>query len=350
MSEPSTQSEGANAGQAIPRSVFDTSILPQLSAFEDWQEQLEPICEARLSKSSDMDFHARVESVVLDKIVIGDMQLTPQAFDRSRFCIARHGVEHYVLHFFKRGRLVCRNTETGNRLEPGDMLVADMAHPQRMVLTDIDFLHVAVPRPLLAPLLIEPDAYPIRHIRGDNILVKMLHDQMYSLVSYAHQISVSQAQALMPAILQLSAAAINGMVGERTADGVRQSLTQAIRRHVSIHALDPDLSPQRIAAQFGISRRKLSYLFQEDGGVSTYMQNERLRLACQALMDPAQRGRTIGEIAQAHGFSHRTSFIRAFERVYNLTPSQQRALATDRRRTGAGTTVEPAPFRWIDIP
>ncbi|WP_404401920.1 helix-turn-helix domain-containing protein [Pelagibacterium halotolerans] len=349
MSEPTIQREDVNAGRVIPRSVFDTAILPQRTAVENWQEQLEPICEARLSKDSDIDFHARVESFVLDKIAIGDMQITAQAFDRSRFCIARHNVEHYVLHFFRSGRLVCRNTETGSRLEPGDMLVADMTHPQRMALTDIDFLHVAIPRPLLAPLLIEPDAYPIRHIRGDNILVKMLHDQMYSLVSHAHRITVTQAQALMPAVLQLSAAAINGMIAERTADGVHQSLMQAIRRHISSHALDRDLSPQKIAAHFGISRRKLSYLFQEDGGIATHIQNERLRLARQALMDPAQRGRTIGEIAEAHGFSHRTSFIRAFERVYDLTPSQQRALASVRLQARTAVPADHAPFRWVGL-
>lgn len=333
--------------QAVPRSVFDTSALSRREAFDIWQEHLEPICEARIAGNRDEDFRARVESIVLDKIVIGDMQFTSQSFDRSRFCIARHGVDHYVLHFFRKGRMICRTTETGNTLEPGDMLVADMTHSHRMALTDMDALHVAVPRNLLAPMLVEPDAYAMRHIRGDNILVKMLHEQMYSLLSHARQISVEQARALTPALLELAAAAINGSVGERTADGVAQSLKRSIRHHIGVHALEADLSPARIAGHFGISLRKLSYLFQEDGGIATHIQNERLRLARQALMDPAQRGRTVAEIAQAHGFAHRTSFIRAFERVYSLTPSQQRTLAAERRRSGAADMVEHAPFRWI---
>lgn len=66
-------------------------------------------------------------------------------------------------------------------------------------------------------------------------------------------------------------------------------------------------------------------------------------------MDPTQRGRTIAEIAQAHGFPHRTSFIRAFERVYDLTPSQQRALASEKHRTDKGSAEEHAPFRWVDL-
>lgn len=265
MSDPAIQSERVNVVRAVPRSLFNTANLPQRAAIENWQQQLEPICEARIGKDRGIDFHANVESFVLDKIAIGDMQITAQAFDRSRFLIARHNVQHYVLHFFRSGRLVCRNTETGSRLEPGDMLMADMTHPQRMALTDIDFLHVAIPRPLLAPLLIEPDAYPIRHIRGDNILVKMLHDQMYSLVSNAHRITVTQAQALMPAVLQLSAAAINGMVAEQTVDGVHQSLLHAIRRHISSQALDPNLHLRQlprisasVGANYPISSRKMA--------------------------------------------------------------------------------------------
>lgn len=78
---------------------------------------------------------------------------------------------------------------------------------------------------------------------------------MYSLASYFGCINVGQARALMPAILQLSAAAINGAVCERTANGVDQSLKRAIRNHVGAHALDLNLSPGTIAGHFGISRR-----------------------------------------------------------------------------------------------
>lgn len=84
--------------------------------------------------------------------------------------------------------------------------------------------------------------------------------------------------------------------------------------------------------------------------MATHIQSERLRLARKTLMDPAQRGRTIGEIAQAHGFAHRTSFIRAFERAYRVSPSQQRMLASHRIREGGSAAADHAPFRWIEIP
>lgn len=332
--------------QPVSRSVFDTGGLPKREALECWREQLEQIAEPRFMKESEDDFHARVETVIVDKLVIGDTQITTQGFERSRFCIARHGVDHYVLHFFRNGRLICRQTETGSTLRPGDLLVADMTHPQRIALVDMDALHVAVPRPVLAPLLLEPDAYALRYIPGDNVLVQLLHDHMFSLVAHAPRMTVQQAQALMPSVLDLAAAAINGAVGERTVDGVGQSLTRAVRHHIGTHTLDPELTPANIAAHFGISPRKLSYLFQEDGGVATYIQHERLRLARVALMDPAQRSRTIGEIAEAHGFSHRTSFIRAFERAFDLTPGQQRALASQRRSIEPSAGEEPAPYRW----
>lgn len=347
MSDHAHESGKTTIRQAVPRSSFDTRGLSSPKAFARWQEQLEHIAEVRLPKDVDNSFYARSQAVVLDKLVLGDFHTVSQFYDRSRFRIARDSVDHYMLHFFNKGRLICRETGAGSQIKRGDMMVTDLADPAMAALEDLDSLFLVVPRALLAPMLAEPDAPVIRHFSGDGVLVRLLYEHMHALFSQAHHMSVQEARALVPAVLELSAAAINGTAGEQTARGVASSLVQAIHRHVSVHALDPGLSPDRIAAHFGISPRKLSYLFKEEGGIAAHIQQERLRLARLALMDPTQRDKTIAEIAEAHGFSHRTSFIRAFERIYSLTPGQQRALASGRREDDANDMPRPSPFKWI---
>lgn len=77
MSESTTEIDRAEVGAPIPRSVFDSSRLTLGNAFESWREHLEPICEPRLAGSDSGHFHARVDSIVLDKIVLGEMRITP---------------------------------------------------------------------------------------------------------------------------------------------------------------------------------------------------------------------------------------------------------------------------------
>ncbi|MFC6486378.1 helix-turn-helix domain-containing protein [Nitratireductor sp. GCM10026969] len=346
MSTRADESGKAMVGSAVLRSIFDSSGIPPREAFALWQEQLDHLAEARLVKEPE-GFHARAEAVVLDRLVVGSIQNTAYAYDRSRFRIARDGIDHYMLQFYKKGRMICRITGTGEAIKPGDMILADMANPESVVILDIDVVNLVVPRALLAPLLVEPDAHGLRHFSGNDVLVKLLFDHVTALYAQSHHIAVEQAVALVPSLLELSAAAINGAVGDETRQGVSSALRQAICRYIGDHALEFGLSPQQIAAQFGISARKLSYLFQEDGGIATYIQGERLRLARLALMDPAQRGRTIAEIAEAHGFAHRTSFIRAFERTYSLTPSQQRAIAAGRRSADKDALSRASPIKWI---
>lgn len=346
MSEHSGNSAGTPAGQPVPRSVFDTRGLPPRKAFALWQDQLDHLAEARLVKETGC-FHVRAEAVILDRLVLGNVCNSTYAYDRSRFRVARDGIDHYMLHFYRKGRMICRKTGAGETIRPGDMMLADMANPESVAIIDLDVLNIVVPRSLLAPLLTEPDANGLRHFPGDNILVRLLHDHLNALYEQSRHMTGEQASALVPALLEMAAAAINGGVRDETLRGVSTTLKQAIRRYVSAHALSMDLSPERIAAQHGISPRKLSYLFQEEGGIATHIMNERMRLARLALMDPAQRGRTIAEIAEAHGFTHRTSFIRAFERTYSLTPSQQRALSAVQRSAGKDALSHASPIRWI---
>ncbi|WP_404401922.1 helix-turn-helix domain-containing protein [Pelagibacterium halotolerans] len=307
---------------------------------------MDHLADARLVKEPEY-FHVRAEAVILDRLVLGNVRNSTYAYDRSRFRVARDGIDHYMLHFYRKGRLICRKTGVGETVKPGDMTLADMANPELVAIVDLDVVNIVVPRALLAPLLSEPDASGLRHFSGDNILVKLLYDHVNALYAESHHITMKQAGALVPALLEMAAAAINGGVRDETRLGVSSALKQAIRRYVSVHALAAELTPKRIASHFGISPRKLSYLFQEDGGIATCIQSERLRLARLALMDPAQRGRTIAEIAEAHGFAHRTSFIRAFERAYSLTPSQQRAIAVGRRSADKDALSHPSPIKWI---
>src|SRR5690606_11692690 len=101
-------------------------------------------------------------------------------------------------------------------VKPGDMTLADMANPESMAILDIDLVNLVVPRDLLAPLLAEPDVHGLRHFSGDGVLIKLLFDHVNALYTQSHHITMEHAVALVPSLLELCAAAINGVIGEET--------------------------------------------------------------------------------------------------------------------------------------
>ena len=86
---------------------------------------------------------------------------------------------------------------------------------------------------------------------------------------------------------------------------------------------DTNLVAETVARRQFISRRSRDELFVRVIGrpVAAEITNRRLTQAAQDLTDPAQAGRSIGEVAYALGFEHPAHFTRAFTRRFGATPT-----------------------------
>jgi len=89
---------------------------------------------------------------------------------------------------------------------------------------------------------------------------------------------------------------------------------------------DPALKPVIAAQAAGISIRYANELLAEEGtSLRRYVITRRLERCRQALMNRAHSSRTIGDIAYAHGFSHRSYFSLRFKEQLGCTPREIRA-------------------------
>lgn len=92
--------------------------------------------------------------------------------------------------------------------------------------------------------------------------------------------------------------------------------------------IEAGLKPERIAAEAGISVRYANALLAEEGtSVERYVAERRLERCRNALEDPAQAHRSIGEIAFKWGFSDLSHFGRRFKQRYAMTPTEYRRRA-----------------------
>lgn len=331
----------------VPHSVLDTQGLPFKLAHTVWQESIGSLYDVRLIGGVEERFSYRAEAFHFGEVVLTHYRCAAQTFDRSRTRIGRDGLDHITLQFCLAGRHGPRDGGSDEQAGAGDMLIADLAQRQATATADTESLNVTIPRRLLSPLLKAPDAQNLRRIAGGMPLTTLLRNHLQSLYHGAPALPREGALAIVGPTIGLAAAAINDTVSEETVAAVRLALAGEIRRHVDAHIADPDLTAENTAAAFGMSMRKLYYLFEPHGGFSHYVQAERLRRCRTELTDPAHRHESVADIAERYGFTHRKSFIRAFRRSFEMTPREMRALAAEGRSHTRREAGERHMWHWI---
>jgi AraC-like DNA-binding protein len=89
---------------------------------------------------------------------------------------------------------------------------------------------------------------------------------------------------------------------------------------------DPALSPDFVAAQFGISTRTLHLRFAKlEQTFGRWLLDTRLEASSAALCNPQQNSRGISEIAFSCGFNDLSHFNKSFRTRFGVSPSEWRA-------------------------
>jgi AraC-like DNA-binding protein len=130
--------------------------------------------------------------------------------------------------------------------------------------------------------------------------------------------------------LDLVALAVSEQLGQgdATLSSARSTALFRLKSAIEARLREPNLRPASAAAEAGISVRYANaLLWQEGSSIERYIQHRRLERCRQALEDPAQAHRMIGEIAFGWGFSDLSHFGRRFRAAYGLAPGDYRRRA-----------------------
>ncbi|MEL7039958.1 MAG: helix-turn-helix domain-containing protein [Pseudomonadota bacterium] len=100
----------------------------------------------------------------------------------------------------------------------------------------------------------------------------------------------------------------------------RNALHDTICDYIEQHLQSPDLTPTHLVRRFGVSRPTLFRMFEEDGGVRTYISRRRLLHAMIDLAsNPTLRGQ-ISNVAERWGYSSIPNFHRTIKSVFGVSP------------------------------
>lgn len=333
----------------VPHSVLETARMSPDEAYVLWQETLGRLYEVRLRAHDKAGFDFRAEAFHLGEIVLTTYRCSAQTFDRSRARIGRDGVDHITLQFCLSGKHGRRDGPSGSEAGPGDMFIADLAQSQATGTSEFDSLNLTIPRRLLAPLLKAPDEQNLRRLPGSAPLTALLRNHLTGLFQAARTMTSEDAEAIVRPTLALAAATLNSETPASNAVVLDPIRAAQIRRFLAEQAANPDVTAESVAARFGISRRKLYYLMEPHGGLTSYLREHRLHLAHTMLCDPMQRGRSVADIAQSCGFAWSTNFARTFRHHFGMTPHEARALAGQRMPISRADLNTRHMWDWIQM-
>lgn len=307
------------------------------------------ICEV-IPRTAEDDFHVTTVTRMTRNALLIDTRATDQDYDRTPAHVARGIMDHFQITLCVEGEMQFSSGRREVTLRPGDIVLIDMAQPNRTALRAAGgrthLMTIVLQRAMLAPRLAHPDAATATLLPSDHPHARLLASHYGALALSSEpgtDTGTGHAEATVEAIADLVAAAAGGtaeiVAGLERAE--RHLYLTMIKRRIANNLETDALTSEELCRHFQISRATLYRLFEAEGGLAHYVREQRLNLAFRRLISPsAQDGRLI-ELAVEMRFSSDSTFIRAFRRKFGLTPGELRELADAwLRETGAVPAVD----------
>lgn len=279
------------------------------------------------------DFQVSSVTMAIGNGLLVDAASTRLTYDRTPAHIARGNLDHYQITFCLQGQMRFASGRRDVTLRPGDICLIDMAQPNRTWLTDAGdersrLLSIIVPRSVLAPRLAHPDSATASLLSRDDRRAGLVASQLAALRQRPSTDTTGDAAAV-EAMADIVATAAGSAADAEDAAGRadRHLLLAMIKRHIEANLETESLTAQDLCRRFRLSRASLYRLFEAEGGLARYVQEQRLNRALRLLVAPALRHKRLIDLAVDLQFSSDSTFVRAFRRQFGVTPGEIRDMS-----------------------
>ncbi|WEX09493.1 helix-turn-helix domain-containing protein [Chelativorans sp. AA-79] len=321
---PETGTEAFRKGAPVLKPLkFSTRSLPARDQFGAWQDYMKPLADLRLPDdvSTGHGFPADHVAWNLGKVLIVQQRAPAHSYERSAIKLRASPIDHWSLGLLRSGQSW---TEVDRRVAhnvPGKAELRTLGYPFRGRITEAESLIFYMPRDLFGDAsAILDDAN--NSIRSGN-LARLLIDYVSSVEASLCSLVAEDLPGIAQTLRNMMTVSVPSGAHKPTADHQAAGLMERARRHVHQHLASPELTPDSLCQELGISRTRLYQLFESSGGVLHYIRKKRLLAAHAALSDPAN-GQRILEIAEAVGFDTPANFSRAFKAEFGYSPRDAR--------------------------
>lgn len=293
----------------VPHLHFNTEGIRHEEQFDAWRNFNGALADLDPITPRSQGFRASADSYHFGSLQLTSFQLSPMSFRYTTETIRRSGLDHWCITAVTRGPLGYKSEDTELNIPAGELILHSFARPFSGVMAETNSSSMFLSRDDFWDIAGHLDKATHQLIRGPVALI--LQDFLVSLANRASELTVPEASAVGDAFGQLLRAMIVNSPGALEAAQAPIAAVQfdKARRYINANLHSPNLSPDQICANIGISRRQLYYLFEEQGGVATYVRNRRLA-ACYAALSKSSDGKLVSSIAYEYGFTNPSAFYR----------------------------------------
>lgn len=329
-------------------SLQDYSAAERLEA---WQAQYS-VAEFSLTAPFDPAIDYQFSGYTLGNISVGKWVYRQElitaipltyALNRSASFIRRDGLDNYSFNLRNAGTVRGEIDGRALSVQPGEILVVDQARPYQREIQAGDAITLLVARDMLPnlPASIHGTIFSGGISQLLDSYLRSLLDKIGTLTQlealHAEQATLSLVRAMLSPTLQDISNARNDLLS---------TLYVKIKEYIRQNLESPELSPDRICKEIGVSRSSLYRLFEQDGGVANYIRKRRLLAIHRALVSPESPRHRIGDLAYQYGFNSNTQLSRAFKQEFGHAPSETRE-AAERERHFAQKHTDTDYGGWL---
>lgn len=310
----------------VPRPVnpdgttrFSTADLPAPLRFDAWREATAPFFDTQpLARAGALRGH--IQATPVHGLMVGFTGFNAQRYHRDQRRISLGGLDHCLAQVFVQGGL--RGEHAGGALQvgPGELCVFDLARPFRSEVRAGATVSILLPRALLPADAQVPHGLVLQRTHAG---ARLLIEHLQALAREAHELDAAEQAAAAQATLALWQGALRCSAGACT---LQRDLGQRLRAYIATHLAEPELGPEHLQRQFGLSRAVLYRQFAAEGGVAAHIRKARLD-QCLREIGLQPRRVQLTELLYRWGFASDQQFTRAFRRRFGVTPSAWQRMA-----------------------
>ncbi len=312
----------------IGYSRFDSARLSPQQQLLAYCEQLGHVIEVVPARGQIRQAFACIN----DRYDIGEFRISDTYTDdvvieRTIARISRDSVRGIGFTIFLDGEAHWATTHARKRefaVHGGSVLATDLDQPTRLVRRACRYITLVVPRDLLARIFRDPGAIHGRFLDPARPATQLIVTRAKALVENCRQMPFVAAHSELTHLIRLIADAFGadaGLSGSRRAVH-RALMFDDVRRYVRNNLQEEGLSPQSIIDALGLPRTTVYRLFEHEGGLGTFIQHLRLRVAADELIRTPSV--PIKDIGYSVGFKSAAHFTRAFQNAYDIAPREMR--------------------------
>lgn len=309
---------------SLPSNFFDTKDYSIRESFDAYLENIGIVFDIDLCKHERSNLHARIDSFLIDEIMLVDCATIGQHFTRSNSKIANDGLDHILVQFFTEGGTepLFKNAQA---CHVGSLIFIDTARPWKALNPNFRNLSLVVPKRIFYKHNIN-----IHSLHGQvidyqqNPFASLCWDYVKNVRGLVEKIEPIQAPHIMNSLVELVCATIKTHKNKTLEeDFFSAAVSFQVKSFIEQHIQNRELGVEMLLKNFSFSRATLYRIFpSEFGGVIGYIKRRRLQLIYQKLTSDRGVNYNISELAFMYGFESISSFSRSFKKEFEATPKE----------------------------